>query len=110
MVVSASESPAREIHVEALVGRALRDVDGRKVGRVEELVVEQLDAHWLVVEVHVGVGALIERIVELSTLVPMMSALRRRLSKRYRVPWQQLDLSDPDRPRALVRLGDLKRL
>ena len=99
-----------EIQVESLVGQMLVDVDGRKVGRIEELVVEILATEWAVVEVHVGVGALLERIVELSTLVPMMGALRRRLSTRYRVPWRQLDLRDQDHPRALVRLGDLERL
>ena len=110
MVVNAADSPPREVQVEALLGRELHDVDGRKVGRVEELVVERRGTEWIVVELHVGIGALLERVVELSTLVPMLGALRRKLSVRYRVPWQQLDVRDPDHPRVLVRLGDLKRL
>lgn len=109
MVVS-SDDAVREVHVESLLGRTLRDVDGRKVGRVEELVVEVLGTEWDVVELHVGIGALVERIIELSTLVPMMAALRRKLSKRYQVPWHQIDLRDPDHPRALVRVADLERL
>ena len=52
----------------------------------------------------------LERTVELSTLVPLMDALRRRLRKRRRVPWQQPDFCEPDHPRALVRLVDLKQL
>jgi sporulation protein YlmC with PRC-barrel domain len=110
MVVNGGDATPVEIHVESLVGRTLLDVDGRKIGRVEELVVELLGTEWAVVELHVGIGALLERVVELSTLVPMMGALRRKLSNRYRVPWQQLDLRDPDHPCALVRVGDLKRL
>jgi sporulation protein YlmC with PRC-barrel domain len=110
MVVKTSGSRSWEIHVETLVGRELRDVEGCKVGRIEDLVVELLGTEWVVVEAHVGFGALVERVVELSTLVPMMGALRRKLGRRYRVPWQQLDLSDPDHPRALVRMVELERL
>jgi len=99
----------REARVEELVGRRLCDVDGRKIGRIGEIVAERRDTGWVVVEVHVGPGALLERLVELSTLVPVLGALPR-LRKRYRVPWQQLDLTDPDRPRAFVRHTDLKRL
>ena len=109
MVVNGDHSLV-EIHVESLVGRTLLDPDGRKVGRVEELLVEQVGIDWVVVELHVGIGALLERVVELSTLVPLMGGLRRKLSNRYRVPWQHLDLRDPDHPRSLVRLADLKRL
>ncbi len=107
MVVNAADSP-RELHVESLLGRVLHDADGRKIGRIEELVAEQRGTEWIVVELHVGLGALLERVVELSTLVPMTGALRRKLSVRYRVPWRQLDVRDPDHPRVLVRLGDLK--
>ncbi|HEY2378503.1 MAG TPA: PRC-barrel domain-containing protein [Gemmatimonadaceae bacterium] len=110
MVVNETPLSPREIHVEALIGRALRDADGQKVGRIEELVVEQEDTDWVVVEIHVGVGALVERVVELSTLVPLMGALGKKLGKRFRVPWHELDLTDPDHPRAIVRLGELKRL
>jgi sporulation protein YlmC with PRC-barrel domain len=110
VVVNAADSPLREVQVEALLGRALHDADGRKVGRVEEFVVEQRGTEWIVVELHVGIGALLERVVELSTLVPMMSALQRKLSVRYRVPWHQLDARDPDHLRVRVRLCDLQRL
>lgn len=110
MVVNTDDSAPREVHVESLIGCALLDIDGRKVGRVEELVVEQVGSDWVVVEVHVGIGALLERVVELSTVVPMIGALRRKLGVRYRVPWTHVDLRDPDHPRALVRLCDLERL
>jgi len=109
MVVNAADSPS-ELHVEALLGRVLHDADGRKIGRIEELVAEQRGTEWIVVELHVGIGALLERVVELSTLLPMTGALRQKLTVRYRVPWQQLDVRDPDHPRVLVRLGDLKRV
>jgi ribosomal 30S subunit maturation factor RimM len=100
----------REVHVEQLVGRHICDVEGRKIGRIEELVVELAGTDWLVVEAHVGPGALLERIVDLSSLLPLMSALTKRLNTRYSVRWKDLDLSDVDHPRAFVRRSDLKRL
>jgi len=99
-----------EARVEELVGRRLCDVDGRKVGRIEELVAELRGTDWVVIEIHVGPGALLERLVDLSTLVPLLSTLERRLRKRYRIPWNQLDLTNPRRPRATVAVAVLRQL
>jgi sporulation protein YlmC with PRC-barrel domain len=100
----------REARVEDLLGRGLCDVDGRKVGRIEELVAELRGTDWVVIEAHVGPGALLERLVDLSTLIPLLSTLERRFRKRYRVPWEQLDLTTPSRPRATVAAAALRRL
>jgi hypothetical protein len=99
-----------EIHVESLVGHRLRDVDGTSLGRIEEIVAEVEGTDWVVVEVHVGPGALLERLVELSTIVPFLERLPRRFISRYRIPWAYLDLTNPKRPRATVRRSGLERL
>jgi hypothetical protein len=104
------DAPVRELHVERLVGHRLRDGSGESLGRIEEIVAERRGTDWYVVEIHIGPGALLERLVELTTLVPMLGAVQRRLRKRYRVPWQQLDLTDEHHPRATVRRTDLERL
>jgi ribosomal 30S subunit maturation factor RimM len=111
MTAMPNEQPrSREVHVEQLVGRRIHDVDGRRIGRIEELIAELEGTDWLVVEAHIGPGALLERIADLSSLVPLMSALTKRLEKHYSLRWKDLDLSDPDHPRAFVRRSDLKRL
>jgi hypothetical protein len=104
------DAPARELHVERLVGHRLRDENGESLGRIEEIVAERRGTDWCVIEIHIGPGALLERLVELTSLVPMLGALQRRLRKRYRVPWQQLDLSEERDPRATVRRADLQRI
>jgi hypothetical protein len=104
------DAPVRELHVEQLVGHRLRNLHGESLGRIEEIVAERRGTDWCVVEIHVGPGALLERLVELTTLVPMLGALQRRLRKRYRIPWQQLDLSDERSLRANVRRDDLERI
>lgn len=98
----AREGAKTEINVEQLIGRHVRDSHGKNVGRIEEVIAEIRDTDWVVVEVHLGRGALLERLVDLSTLVPVIGTLAKRSRKRYRLAWSELDLTDPDRPRALV--------
>ena len=99
----------REIYVESLLGKRLRDRDGHSLGRIEELVAERRGLDWTVVEVEVGPGALLARLLEISTLVPFLGVVRRSIA-RHRVAWHQLDLSDPDRPKLAVRRSEVERI
>ena len=104
----AAQAAARELRIESLLGHRLRGADGKSLGRIEEVVAEIRGTDWIVVEVHVGPGALLERLAELTSLVPLFGALQRRLGARHRVPWDQLDFTDPSRPRAMMRQEDLE--
>jgi sporulation protein YlmC with PRC-barrel domain len=97
-----------EARVEELIGRKVYDVDGRKIGRIEELVAEQQGPELVVIEVHVGPGALLERLIDLATLVPYSGTLQGWLRHMRCIPWQQLDLTDPEHPRATVRVAELE--
>jgi sporulation protein YlmC with PRC-barrel domain len=99
----------REARVEELVGRKVCDVDGRKVGRIEELIAEQQGTELVIVEVHVGPGALLERVIDLTTIIPFSGALQRQLRHLRRIPWELIDLSDPDHPVTTVRREELPR-
>jgi sporulation protein YlmC with PRC-barrel domain len=103
-----ADAVVREVHVERLIGRKIRDAAGRKIGRIEELVAEWQGTDLVVVEVHVGPGALLERIIDLATLIPYSGAMQRQLRHLRRIPWHQLDLSDADHPRATVRQEELR--
>ena len=59
--------------------------------------------HFVVTEFHIGTGALLERLA----VRPFPGVLRRRL-RVHRVPWDQIDFSDPERPRLLCRLEQLR--
>jgi len=97
-----------EAHVEHLLGRRVLDADGQIVGRLEELRAELIDGELVVTEFHIGAGALLERMGEFVTQLPFLRYIP--YSRHmYRVPWQQLDLSDTRHPRTRVRRGDLKR-
>ena len=98
----------REARVEELIGRRLCDSVGRKIGRIEELVAEQQGTDLVVVEIHAGPGALLERLIDLATLVPYSGTLQHQLRRLRRVPWHQVDFTDPDHPRTTVRLEELE--
>ena len=88
---------AREVHVEQLLGRRVRDVHGDVAGRLEELCVEIVDGEPVVTEFHIGPAALLERIGTFVRLLPFFSLLPSRRTL-YRVRWQDIDLTDQRHP------------
>ena len=98
-----------EAHVEHLLGRRVRDADDEVIGRLEELKVEILDGDYMVTEFHVGGAALAERIAAFVTQLPFFRLIP--FARRgYRVPWTDIDLSDPRRPRARRRRTELQQM
>ena len=96
-----------EAHVEHLLGRRVRDVDGAIIGRLEEIHVENIDGDEVVTEYHIGRAALIERMGAFITQLPFFRYIPF-ARKGYRVPWDQLDLADPLQPRVTVTRAALR--
>lgn len=101
----------REVHVELLLGKRVVDTTGSGVGRIEEIIVERHGDDYLVREFHVGNYAFLERFGSSSFL----RALIRRLDVKgshtiYRIPWEALDLKDPDHPRLDRVRNELERV
>jgi len=98
-----------EIHVELLLGAKVRDVDGSYVGRIEELRVERDENACLVDAYLIGASAVIQRLSAWTLVRPIKKLLRsRKLYSLYQVPWQDMDLTDPRRPRLRTRKSDLR--
>ena len=98
-----------DVHVELLLGAKVHDVDGNKVGRIEDFRVNQTDKACLVESYLIGASALIERLSAWTLVRPIARTLHaRKLYKLYEVPWQDMDLSDPKRPRLRIRKGELR--
>lgn len=97
-----------ELHAERIIGRKVRDAAGAVVGRIGELIVENVDGDDVLTEVHVGATALLERIGAFVTQLPYF-ALIRMPRWEYRIGWEQFDWTDPSRPRLRVRKTDLER-
>jgi hypothetical protein len=95
----------REVHVEQLLGRRVRDTDGRVVGRIEELRSAIVDGERVVTEFHIGPAALLERIGLVVSELPIFRLFGSGSPPRS-APWQLMDLDDPRHPRLRGRLDD----
>ena len=93
---------SHEVHVEKLLGRRVRDTTGRVVGRIEEI---HTDDKGVVSEFLLGPTALWERLGQSTLELPFVRLLGIQRSN-HRVPWNELDLTDPDRPRMSTRLQE----
>ena len=98
-----------DISVELLLGTKVFDVDGETIGRIEELRVERDDKALLVEAYLIGTSALIERLSAWTLVRPIQRFLNsRKLYPLYRIPWQDMDLSDPKHPRVRIAKRDLR--
>lgn len=99
-----------EIHCELLLGCIVRARNGRKLGRVEEMRVERRGEFWEIVEFQVGYTAGLRRLDAIAgPFRPLLAGMRRRGIAGYRIRWDQLDLSDPERPTLLCTVDELER-
>jgi sporulation protein YlmC with PRC-barrel domain len=97
-----------EVQVELLIGTKVYDVNGEKVGRIEEILVERQDNGLLVESFLVGASALISRLSAWTLVRPIKGSLKtRHIYSAYDIPWQDLDLTDPKRPKLRTAKKDL---
>lgn len=83
--------------VEELIDRAVRTPDGRILGHIHEMVAEERDGELVILEYHLGSGAVLERV---SASLRSMFGLRQK--EPIRISWESLDLSDLTRPVCLI--------
>jgi hypothetical protein len=95
-----------DVHIELLLGTKVRDVDDNVVGRIEEFRVDD-DAR--VESFLIGASALVERLSAWTLVRPIARALRaRKVYSVYDVGWQDMDLTDPKRPKLRIAKRDLR--
>ena len=106
---------AREVRLEHLLGRNVVDATGEVVGRLEEAIAEVRThaggSEHVVREFHVGKFAVLERL----GAGPLGGGLLRLLGGKrfyegYVVPWELMDLSDPERPVVRCVRSELQRI
>jgi hypothetical protein len=90
----------REIHVELLTGRQVVDRNGKKVGRIEEIVAEYRGTDLIVREVHLGRVGFVERF-------SLVFRARMHDKKPDKLRWEDLDFTDPEHPRLKVAIEEL---
>jgi hypothetical protein len=94
----------KTIHFELLLGRKVRDSEGRKAGRILAATVEVQGEDCVVREYHLGAAALLTRLGFSAGLIAGLPVH----SEPIRVPWEKMDLRDPRNPRLTCPLAELK--
>lgn len=97
----------RELHVELLLGRQVRDSAGRKLGRLEEIRAEREGGIVRVTELLTGGVGAAQRIGMGNLPFAALGLLGLTMGHGYRIDWRQMDLSDPLHPRTHCRREEL---
>jgi sporulation protein YlmC with PRC-barrel domain len=100
----------QELHVELLLGTKVLALNGRAIGRLEEIRTKVNRGHYYVSEFLVGTYAVFERLAAWSMGRMLLHVLGARKEEGYRIRWDQLDLSDPQRPRLICEIDELLTL
>lgn len=95
---------AREIRIEVLLGAMVRDPDGRRVGRIEEIRAVPDGDGLVVTHYLLGSTGWRERLSLRGLRLGIRTLRGVGRADRRRLPWQTLDVSDPRRPRLRIRL------
>jgi sporulation protein YlmC with PRC-barrel domain len=98
----------QRIHAEHLVGRMVYDIDNRRAGRIEEIEMEETGHGCFVSAFILGEKGLLKRL-SLRGIAPlfMPGFAEKRARRTPGVPWQQMDLSNPRKPKLQCRKEDL---
>jgi sporulation protein YlmC with PRC-barrel domain len=84
-------------------GAVVHDLAGRRVGRIHDVKAEESNGELVVVEYLLGPAAVLERWgISLLRLVGL-GAMR----EPIRIPWDRIDISDPERVTYLGRIEEL---
>ena len=94
----------RELRLDRLVGRQVLGRNGRPVGRLEEFRTEMRGGGCVITEFVIGSAGLRER------LGVSVQLLFGRVRGGHLARWDQVDISDPERPRLNCRFEELREL
>lgn len=92
------------LRLDRLVGREVYTANHRRLGRVHEVRAEVQGGAWVVTEYVIGVAGLMER---LGLGVRLVLGFERPAG--YIARWDQLELTNPDRPTLTCPVTELRR-
>ncbi|MFL6232023.1 MAG: hypothetical protein ACJ76N_02725 [Thermoanaerobaculia bacterium] len=95
----------KTVHFELLLGRKVHDPEGKKVGRILAVRAEPEGEECVVREYLLGTAALLTRLGISAGRLLGLPVHR----EPVRVPWDLMDLRNPEKPRLTCRVEELKR-
>jgi sporulation protein YlmC with PRC-barrel domain len=101
---------ANEIHLELLLGKPVLDSTGKAIGSIEEVRASKQGEEWIVQEYLIGYAAVLERLSAWTVGLGILHLLgAHKIHGGYTIPWDKLDLTDPNKPRLRCSLDELKQ-
>jgi len=97
----------QELHLELLLGKQIFALNGGAIGRIEEVRAELRKGECFVDEFLVGTYAVFERLSFWSIGRGILSLFGSHMKSGYRIPWDKVDFTDPDRPRITCKVEEL---
>lgn len=92
-----------KLQLRKMLGAKVYDSEGAHIGRLEEIEAERGDESCAIVSYIVEHRGLLDRISTWALTNSMQKKLSRKSSSGpYRIGWDQMDLSNPQKPKALV--------
>jgi sporulation protein YlmC with PRC-barrel domain len=101
----------KELQLFQILGKRVVDANGKYAGRLEEIEAERGDDVCVIKNYLVEHRGLLDRLQSWMLAAPIQKSIQvREKSRPYRIPWDQMDLSDPQHPRILVPQSELSRV
>jgi sporulation protein YlmC with PRC-barrel domain len=100
----------QEIHLELLLGKRVYALNGRAIGRLEEVRAESKQGAATVNEFLVGDYAIFERLSAWEIARAVMGLFGPVIKSGYRIRWDQIDFTDPGRPKLTCHVSELAPL
>jgi hypothetical protein len=102
---SPSDLDPKDVRLDCLLGRRVLSRNNETVGRVEEFRAEKRGSGAILTEYVIGRMGLLERLG-----VGFRLLIGRHQPAGFIARWDQLDISNPERPRLLCTPGELRKL
>jgi sporulation protein YlmC with PRC-barrel domain len=104
----------RTVSLDELVGRVVRDADGKRIGRIEELkaeiVLERGGNEYVVTQFGVGHWGPLDAIASGHFVQQLVRRIARAAHYvQYEVPWEWMDLTDVEHPRVMRAESEVPR-
>lgn len=92
------------VRLDRLIGRKILTANNRRLGRLEECRAERSGDTWVITEWIIGSAGLLERLGLGVRMIVGVGAGRSFVAR-----WDQVDISDPERPRLTCSIDELRR-
>lgn len=104
-VDSARDLKSNERRLDRLLGRRVIGRNNEPIGRIEEFRADKHGTGCVITQYVIGQAGLLERLG-----LGVRLLIGRKKSGGYLARWDQLDISDPDRPRLKCPASELQKL